>query len=490
MANSSEFHFRVIVVGAGVSGLTASHCLRKAGIDHVVLEKRDDVAPPEGASISIYPQMVRVLHQIGCLDPLLKISFPHKLAHIRRPDGRLAGSNDLFQRFQKNHGPDLLPMSRRDFLHVLYEGLPDKSVIRTGLKITELNETSTGVEVMLNDGTVEKGDIVLGCDGVHSVVRRLMWEQMAKIKPSLLSENREDAAFKIEWKCLLGIGPAHPSLGETDLTYVHNPRFTFVLLAQPGCTYFIIPFLLDNPIRPSDKVRYTEADAEALAASIADHPITESLKFSHLWKNRIRGSLVSLEEGVLDRWHHGRIVLAGDVVHKATPNIALGGNTAMEDVVSLTNHLHTMLKKAGGNKPDTAVLDAVFAQYQAERLERAKYVVTMSGLASRIQAEQTLLHKIAGLLIPVLPIGPVASNLGEYIRAGPKLDFVKIVDFASGRMSWKDEGEQARQTAMEEPRKQKKRFWGVIGMTAVLVMLLSATRYMTNRIFGTKAHLD
>ncbi len=89
-----------------------------------------------------------------------------------------------------------------------------------------------------------------------------------------------------------------------------------MLLAQPGCTYFIIPFLLDNPIRPSDKVRYTEADAEALAASIADHPITESLKFSHLWKNRIRGSLVSLEEGVLDRWHHGRIVLAGDVVHK------------------------------------------------------------------------------------------------------------------------------------------------------------------------------
>ncbi len=88
-------------------------------------------------------------------------------------------------------------MSRRDFLHVLYEGLPDKSVIRTGLKITELNETSTGVEVMLSDGTVEKGDIVLGCDGVHSVVRRLMWEQMAKIKPSLLSGNREDGKLPV-----------------------------------------------------------------------------------------------------------------------------------------------------------------------------------------------------------------------------------------------------------------------------------------------------
>jgi 2-polyprenyl-6-methoxyphenol hydroxylase-like FAD-dependent oxidoreductase len=44
--------FRVIVVGAGVVGLTASHCLQHAGIDHVVLEKRNDVAPAEGASIA------------------------------------------------------------------------------------------------------------------------------------------------------------------------------------------------------------------------------------------------------------------------------------------------------------------------------------------------------------------------------------------------------------------------------------------------------
>lgn len=99
--SKSQPPFRVIVVGAGISGLFASHCLQKAGIDHVVLEKYDDVHPPEGASISIYPQVNRILQQIGCYDQIRKISLPHSLAHTRRPDGTLMSSNILFQLFKQ-----------------------------------------------------------------------------------------------------------------------------------------------------------------------------------------------------------------------------------------------------------------------------------------------------------------------------------------------------------------------------------------------------
>lgn len=79
--------FRVIVVGGGVAGLTASHCLQKAGIDHVVLERRDNVAPPEGASITIYPHGCRILHQIGCLKEVQKTCSPNPLWWMQRPDG-------------------------------------------------------------------------------------------------------------------------------------------------------------------------------------------------------------------------------------------------------------------------------------------------------------------------------------------------------------------------------------------------------------------
>ena len=93
--------FRVIVVGAGISGLVASHSLQRAGIDHIVLEKHDDVHPPEGASISIYPQVNRILKQIGCYEPLLNISAPHNLPHTRRAYGTLMSSNILFQLFKQ-----------------------------------------------------------------------------------------------------------------------------------------------------------------------------------------------------------------------------------------------------------------------------------------------------------------------------------------------------------------------------------------------------
>jgi len=54
-------NFRVIVVGGGVAGLTASHALQKANIDHVVLERHLEPAPPAGASIAIYPHGARIL---------------------------------------------------------------------------------------------------------------------------------------------------------------------------------------------------------------------------------------------------------------------------------------------------------------------------------------------------------------------------------------------------------------------------------------------
>ncbi len=125
-----------------------------------------------------------------------------------------------------------------------------------------------------------------------------------------------DLAFTTNWKCLIGIGPPASSLGRSDFTVVHDTRYSFLLIAQPQCTFFFVLFFLDKPFPAHKRVYYTEDDAELLAATVADHPITESLVFGDLWKNRTRGALISLEEGVLEHWHYGRIVLSGDAVHK------------------------------------------------------------------------------------------------------------------------------------------------------------------------------
>lgn len=75
-----------------------------------------------------------------------------------------------------SHGQDILLLERRELLRILYDQLPDKSLIRLGCRVRDIVQKYDGIEVILEDGTVENGDMVLGCDGVHSIVRSRMWE--------------------------------------------------------------------------------------------------------------------------------------------------------------------------------------------------------------------------------------------------------------------------------------------------------------------------
>ncbi|ORY69604.1 uncharacterized protein BCR38DRAFT_332111 [Pseudomassariella vexata] len=440
--------FRIIVVGGGVAGLAASHCLQKAGIDHVVLEKHAEVAPAEGASITIYPHVVRILHQLGCLEAIAQCGVPHDRAWTRRSDGSIAGNSGLFNYLKENHGYDVLPLERREFLRVLYETLPNKNLVRTGSAIQQIKHLDDKVEVTLRDGSVETGDMVLGCDGVHSTVRSLMWQYAEQTAPGLITE-AEKNAFVTYWKCLIGIGPPpDKSVGGknmSDFTLVHDTRYSFLVLAQPHCTFFFVLFFLNKPFPAHQRVRYTEQDAEALAATVADHPLSESWVFGDLWNNRSRGALISLEEGVLEHWHHERIVLAGDAVHKMTPNIALGGNTAIEDVVVLCNHVHRMLQRQGGTRPDLSTLNHMFAAYQTERLDRTKFITNISGMASRAQAQTSPLYKLAAWLMPRLPDRGASDQLAGLIKAAPKVEFVPVQDFAPARVPWEDRKETGQQ---------------------------------------------
>lgn len=65
--------FKVIIVGGGPSGITAAHILERAGIEFVVLERRENVVDDVGASLVLSPGTLRVFHQLGLLEQLLEI---------------------------------------------------------------------------------------------------------------------------------------------------------------------------------------------------------------------------------------------------------------------------------------------------------------------------------------------------------------------------------------------------------------------------------
>lgn len=123
----------------------------------------------------------------------------------------------------------------------------------------------------------------------------------------------------------------------------------------------------------------------------------------------------------------------------------------MESVVALCNHLQQMMVDQSGAKPSLATLNKAFAAYQTERQARVKHVMDYSSLITNVQAWRTPLYKfIANWVLSLQPDRAIADQLGEIITDAPKLDFVDVADFASGRLPWKDENRKA-----EKQKKQR-----------------------------------
>lgn len=78
-------------------------------------------------------------------------------------------------------------MDRQVLIRTLYNKLPDKSQVLLNKRAQSITHTDNGVQVTLADNTVEEGDIVIGADGVHSIVRQLMWDHANTLAPNTIT---------------------------------------------------------------------------------------------------------------------------------------------------------------------------------------------------------------------------------------------------------------------------------------------------------------
>lgn len=89
-------NFKVLIIGAGPTGLIAAHCFAKAGIDYEILERRASLDDNEGASAAIWPNSARVFAQLGIIDEALKTYFPGiKWKSNLIADGTVLGKSDV-----------------------------------------------------------------------------------------------------------------------------------------------------------------------------------------------------------------------------------------------------------------------------------------------------------------------------------------------------------------------------------------------------------
>src|SRR3954452_10264470 len=169
--------YRILIAGAGIGGLTAASCLMKAG-HHVEIHEQAPQLGEVGAGIQVSANAMHVLRDLG-LEPEIRAIGVSPGAYVFR----LHATGEVIQRFslskehEELHGAPYTQLHRAD-LHDLLAARArqaDPGVVRLNRKATGFTERVDGVELHFNDGSSAKGDILVGGDGVKSVVRAQMF---------------------------------------------------------------------------------------------------------------------------------------------------------------------------------------------------------------------------------------------------------------------------------------------------------------------------
>ncbi|KAL4804211.1 FAD/NAD(P)-binding domain-containing protein [Aspergillus unguis] len=351
--------FRVVIVGAGPVGLYLAHTLFLANIDFIILERNRTVLRESGQIIVVWPQSMRLLDQIGLAKSVMDqgIAF-HGKKRVYGRDGGVFTSSDPYTVHQWTHGYVFKPILRTKLVRLLYDSLPSRERrIKTSAGITNITTGDAGVQVHLQDGTVEHGSIVIGADGVHSQTRSIMQSLAGNDQnPMVPSFN---GIFGRASNLKLGIG-------EAFLWESRGGGTVIQAFATKESVNFATLTAVPDTGKPVQQ-RYSAEEMEAHAVSIGHVAVAPGIRFRDLWAHADKSSCMMLnqEEGLLGKWYHGRIVLVGDAVYKTTSVNGLGLTLGMHSAAALANELQALVEVEP--RPTEKELQWAFSRYQTAR---------------------------------------------------------------------------------------------------------------------------
>jgi salicylate hydroxylase/6-hydroxynicotinate 3-monooxygenase len=347
---------KIAIFGAGIGGLATASLLARSGHDVQVFEQAPRFARI-GAGIQMAPNAVKVLRRLGVEERVRQIAFQADVALGREWDtGAVTSELKLGREVEARYGAPYLYLHRGD-LHSALLSVVTPDVLHLGMKLVGLDRTRDDVALTFADGTHVTTDIVVGADGVHSLVRETL---LGAEEPRFTGRVAYRTTFPASLLGASCVTPARTKWWGPDrhmvIYYVtrHLDELYFVTSVPESAEWM-------TPESWSAK-----GDVEELRRAYAGfHPEVQAVLKAcpEVYKWAL------LERDPLPRWWQGPIVLLGDACHPMTPYMAQGAASALEDAAVLARCLE-------GVERDS--VEQAFATYEATRKPRASEIQTTS----------------------------------------------------------------------------------------------------------------
>lgn len=338
-----------MIVGGGIGGLAATVALQRVGIEAVVFEKALEIHEV-GAALSLWSNAIMAARRLGVEAEVVAAGSVIDKTRSVLPSGEPIDEFD-FAALSRRADAATVCIHRGDLQRIFLEAVLacDRRAVRTGRECIGCEEADGTVSAVFADGSRERGDVLIGADGIDSVVRR-----------SLFGDQAPRYAGYYAWR-----GIAH---GVGGLLPDGQALFVIGRGAQAGAFHCgdgrIYWFLTRNG--PSRSHAGPGGNRAEVVALVADWLVPMRQFAEATDENAI------LRNDIIDRpprrvWGTGRMTLLGDAIHATTPNLGQGACQALEDAVILAHSLR------GGVSAEVGLRD-----YETRRRDRANFVIDQS----------------------------------------------------------------------------------------------------------------
>ena len=340
---------RIAIIGGGIGGLTAAVALHRRGIEIEVFEQSAKIGEI-GAGLALTPNAIKAYRALALEAELTAIGFEADYQVVRNWDnGSVISRVPRKGIYTREFGAPYLTMHRADLVEVLRRQLPDR-VFHLDSRCIEIETSDKWARARFADGSETEADIVVGADGIHSVVRR-----------SLFGPEAPRFTGCVCWRGLVPLDAFPPGVVSSDGTMYLGPRSHVIHYLVRGGQ--LVNF-----------VAHVESDAWTGESWTQECERSEVMETYAAWYEpllRLLGSAdryykwALYDRNPLDRWSKGRATLVGDSAHAMLPYIGQGACMAIEDGYILAAVVAQMPDQHGG----------ALAHYERLRMPRTRRAV-------------------------------------------------------------------------------------------------------------------